>query len=138
MTIKHFAGLFAGTICLTIILAIGCASPRQAGNADARRQLALNLAKQNTAKAVPALTTLLQDDNVMVRRAAVRSLAAHGEASKYFLLQTLRENSDEQTRRMALQILCENRRPDDCLDILETALTDQPLPVRIYAAALLA
>ena len=138
MTMKHFAGLFAGTICLTIILATGCASPRQTDNADARRQLALNLAKQNTAKAVPALTALLQDDNVMVRRAAVRSLAAHGEAGKDVLHQALRENSDEQTRRMALQILCENRRPDDCLDILETALTDQPLPVRIYAAALLA
>ena len=138
MTMKHFAGLFAGTMCLTIILAAGCAGPRLAGSAEARRQLALALSNHEAAKAVPALTTLLQDDHVLVRRAAVRSLAAHGQAGQDALSQALRENSDEQTRRMALQILCQQRRPDDCLDILETALSDQPLPVRVYAAALLA
>lgn len=138
MTMKHFAGLFAGTMCLTIILAAGCAGPRLAGNAEARRQRALALANLDDANAVPTLTALLQDDNVLVRRAAVHSLAAHGQPGQNVLHQTLRENADGQTRRMALQILCQQRRPDDCLDILETALTDQPLPVRVYAAALLA
>ncbi|HQC51847.1 MAG TPA: beta galactosidase jelly roll domain-containing protein [Lentisphaeria bacterium] len=138
MTMKRFADLFAGTICLTIILATGCASPRQADNAKARRQLALDLAEHDTAKAVPALTILLQDDNVLVRRAAVHSLAVHGQTGRDALHQALCENSDEQTRRMALQLLCQNRRPDDCLDFLETALSDQSLPVRVYAATFLA
>ena len=89
MTMKRFAGLFAGTICLTIILVTGCASPRQADNAKTRRQLALDLAEHNTAKAVPALTILLQDDNVLVRRAAVHSLAIHGQTGRDSLHQAL-------------------------------------------------
>ncbi len=143
MTIPRLADRRAGTMCLTLLLllllllAAGCAGPRFGGQAEARRQRAIRLAEGGEA-AVPELAKLLQDDNIMVRRTAVRGLAGKGPTGNAALLQTLQDNADGQTRRMALQLLCQGRRPDECLDILESALTDQPLPVRVYAATLLA
>lgn len=116
---------------------VSCASRSAASSAEARRQQAVRLAESGP-QAIPALKKLLQDESNLVRRAAVRSLAEHGQEGREVLHQVLKDNSDDLSRRMAVQILCQGKHPDQCLDILETALTNQPLAVRVFAASALA
>jgi hypothetical protein len=92
---------------LVVSLALTAAGWAQtaAGSPAARRAALLKQAAQGAAS-VPAAAAALQDENLVVRRTAVRLLAEMGEPAHAALAGAL-DNSDVLVRRTALRSLCD-------------------------------
>jgi hypothetical protein len=86
------------------------------------------------ASAVPALAAALQDENLVVRRTAVRLLVELGEPARPALADAL-TNTDVLVRRTAVSCLCDPPTAD-ALPHLKTALQDPDPLLRLAAVNL--
>jgi hypothetical protein len=127
------------TIALTAlaccaVLSAALAQPGAATSPAARRAAVLQQATRGAA-AIPALAAALQDDNLVVRRTAVRLLIDVGPPAKATLTAAL-DNSDALVRRAALSAVCD---PPDatCVPCLKTAVKDPDPFMRLAAVNLL-
>lgn len=87
------------------------------------------------AAAIPALSAALEDENLVVRRTALRLLAELGEPARPALAGAL-GNSDVLVRRAALSLVCDPP-TEEAAPHLGKALGDSEVLVRLAAAQLL-
>jgi hypothetical protein len=125
---------------LTIVLLLGSVgfAPAQAPaptSPAARRAALLREAPQGSA-AIPLLTAALHDENLVVRRTAVRLLAEIGGAPAQAALVVALGNSDVLVRRAALASLCDPPTAAS-LPYLKQAMQDQDPLLRLAAINLL-
>jgi hypothetical protein len=89
------------------------------------------------AAGLPDLTAAMKSPNVIIRRAAVRSMGIIGAPAKDALSAALKSDEDPLVRRTALQILLEMKNVNT-IGILEAALSDSSELVRSSAVQALA
>ena len=94
-----------------------------------RRAELIRMANHTPLTAIPLLLKSLQDENLVVRRTAVRLIAQKGIGGRHWLIKAL-DNSDFVTRMVALRVLGEL---DIERDYLGKALTDDNLLLRCTA-----
>ena len=114
-------------------LAAGQAAP--ATSSPAARRMALIQQANQGASAVPALAAGLQDDNLVVRRTAVRLLIEVGAPARTALTGAL-DNTDALVRRAALSALCDPLTAE-ALPHLKKGLADADPLMRLTAVQLL-
>jgi len=131
-TTTSLLALLALVVQLGFCVAEGTVAARQP--AAARRATLLREAARGPG-AIPALSAALQDENLVVRRTAVRALAELGAPARLALAGAL-DNTDVLVRRTALRALCDPPRAES-LPALSTALKD-PDPLQRLTAVNLA
>ncbi len=114
-------------------LAAGQAAP--ATKPPAARRMALIQQANQGAAAVPALAAGLQDDNLVVRRTAVRLLIEVGAPARTALTGAL-DNADALVRRAALSALCDPLTAE-ALPHLKKGLVDADPLMRLTAVQML-
>jgi len=121
----HHAIVFAALLALTA----NCATRTVAENTTpAGRRAALQRKAAGGIKAIPDLVTSLDDENMVVRRTAVRLLIQFGEPARDSLTGAL-DNSDELVRRVAFRTVLWPLTPKS-LPIIEKALKDSSPAIR--------
>ena len=126
-----------GVLLLVLQLAapeMGRAQPLTAKAPAARRAALIQQATRGEA-ALPALGAGLQDENLVVRRTAVRLLTEVGAAARPALIGAL-DNSDALVRRAALSAVCDPL-TGEALPYLKKAVTDPDPIMRLTAVQLL-
>lgn len=116
-----------------ILLAQALQAAPEKGPAERRAVLLQQAAKG--AGAVPALAAGLQDENLVVRRTAVRLLTDAGEAARPALISAL-DNSDALVRRAALVAVCTPLKPE-ALPHLKKGIKDSDQLMRLTSVQLL-
>lgn len=116
-------------------LAAGMLPVDAAGSSPAARRDALLRQADRGRAAIPALSAALNDENLVVRRTAVRLLVEAGAPAMKALTKAL-DNSDALVRRAALVALCDPPGPQS-LPHLAKAITDADHFVRLAAVNLL-
>jgi hypothetical protein len=106
-----------------------------AGPSPAQRRAAVLQSADQGPAALAALSAALQDENLVVRRTALRVLSGLGEPARPALARAL-GNSDALVRRAALLVVCDPLAPDSVAH-LEKALADPDPLVRLAAVHLL-
>jgi hypothetical protein len=113
---------------------MGRAQPPTSKPPAARRAALIQQAAKGEA-ALPALGAGLQDENLVVRRTAVRLLTEAGAAARPALVGAL-DNSDALVRRAALSAVCDPL-TGEALPHLKKAITDPDPIMRLTAVQLL-
>lgn len=132
---KHAILSLTGVLLLLLAAAGFGQAPPAAGPSPAARRAALLAQAAKGAAAVPALTAGLQDDNLVVRRTAVRLLIDVGPPARTALVGAL-ENTDALVRRAALSAVCDPLTAE-ALAPLRKGMSDTDPLVRLTAAQLL-
>ncbi len=106
--------------------AVSAQTPQQ------QKRLEVLQAGARGAAGLPLLTATMKDPDILLRRAAVRSLGEIGKPALPALQAALKSDADELVRRSAMRILLEID-PDNTGLILETGLNDAGQAVRMAA-----
>lgn len=123
-------------ICLGLVFLLPVSTFGNPTPQEQKRIEVLQASKQGE-KGFARLMEALNSPEVMIRRAAVRSLGKHGESANAPLLFVLKNDDDALTRRTALRLLLENNY-DSSDAILQTGLADPDAWVRVAAVEVLA
>lgn len=124
------------TVSLALVVSLTTAAcARTAARSPAARRAALLKQATQGAASVSALAAALQDDNLVVRRTAVRLLTELGAPAREALAAAL-GNSDVLVRRAALVAVCDPPTADVLPQIRQAAGDPDPL-VRLAAANVL-
>lgn len=131
------------SVATVAVFLTGCSTPsawkptaarpaRLDAESPAERRTALIRESNLGLNAIPLLTAALNDENLVVRRTAVRLLASHGEPAAEALALAF-ANDDSQVRRAALQALCLLKSGDALTPVLAAAAKDDDRALRLLA-----